>query len=153
MVEQSLMIITVHNSTFFSNENIQYSPTDNYGYGGAIEAYPGTTLTLDRSNFTANTANGGGAISANGFGTSVYITRTVFDKNYAADAGAIQASGYLSVTDSSTFTGNAAYERGGAILGQSMVEIHSSTVFADNSCNGGNGAGKPCGDDVYNENP
>ncbi|MCD8377676.1 MAG: hypothetical protein LUB59_02680, partial [Candidatus Gastranaerophilales bacterium] len=118
---------------------------DHAKYGGAIyNAKTCTIKTISNSTFSYNTATiSGGAIYSTG--TLGYITNCVFTSNAAYGdtssgagyGGAIYANKSLTITNS-TFTGNYAYRKGGAIAQMSgnltiIAEDSGSTVFSGNT--------------------
>lgn len=124
--------------------------------GGAVCWHPGysfsdsdvTSLTIQDSTFTNNHAPAGGAIFVKGTtGANVLIEDTYFDSNGAedGDGGAIGAeAGFESfVVRNSTFTGNYATGRGGAVdldLGSSPVLTIEDSTFTENTAGSGGGA-------------
>ncbi|MBN9524012.1 hypothetical protein J0H58_36795 [bacterium] len=85
------------------------------GRGGAIYVDITTVLTLTRSTFDGNTADGtGGAIESQG---ALSVTASTFSGNTASAGGGIYAAGTTTITGS-TFSGNTATGstfRGGAV--------------------------------------
>lgn len=137
--------LIINNSTFDNNKVASYS-------GGAMGIYSDATIT--NSTFTNNnaggndpstTVDGGGAIYVGGWGR-VDIDGATFEKNSSNIGGAIATTHaglagdeYVTVKNS-TFTGNTATEKGGAIAnGFSQFNIENST-FTDNISNGSGGA-------------
>ena len=137
--------LVINNSKFLNNTVTSYS-------GGALGIYSDATIT--GSEFTGNnaggnspstTVDGGGAIYVGGWGR-VNIDGSTFTDNSSNIGGAIATTHaglagdeYVTVQNS-TFTGNTATEKGGAIAnGFSTFNIENST-FKDNSSNGTGGA-------------
>ena len=137
--------LVINNSKFLNNTVNSYS-------GGALGIYSDATIT--GSEFTGNnaggnspstTVDGGGAIYVGGWGR-VNIDGSTFTDNSSNIGGAIATTHaglagdeYVTVQNS-TFTGNTATEKGGAIAnGFSTFNIENST-FTDNSSNGTGGA-------------
>ncbi|MEI6271101.1 MAG: hypothetical protein WCP38_01925 [Chloroflexota bacterium] len=94
-----------------------------------FEVVAAPTLTVDRSTFTDNSSNNGGAISA------LYssITNSTFHSNSAVFGGGAIRANYLTIRDS-TFSGNAA-AYGGAIVAWSSLDMTGST-FTSNVASG-----------------
>lgn len=102
---------------------------------------PGTTITVENSVFTGNTANH----STQGYGGAIYENANLsaqaeFTNNTANFGGAIfnSVNGNLSLTDSS-FSGNTATKSGGAIYtsGEAVIE---NTSFQSNTATSVGGA-------------
>ena len=137
--------LIINNSTFDNNKVASYS-------GGAMGIYSDATIT--NSTFTNNnaggndpstTVDGGGAIYVGGWGR-VDIDGTTFEKNSSNIGGAIATTHaglagdeYVTVKNS-TFTGNTATKKGGAIAnGFKTFNIENST-FTNNVSNETGGA-------------
>lgn len=133
--------LIINNSTFDNNKVASYS-------GGAMGIYSDATIT--NSIFTNNnaggnnpstTVDGGGAIYVGGWGR-VDIDGTTFEKNSSNIGGAIATTraglvddAYVTIKNS-TFTGNTATEKGGAIASKFTTNI-SDTTFDGNSASTG----------------
>ena len=132
--------------------------------GGAISAAFNTTLEIQETNFTCNTAYDGGAIEVDQQshlrmancvfddntsdelggaittkGTTIEIQETNFTGNKAEGGGAINVqNSYLRITDC-TFKVNRAKRIGGAIVGsfRTVVEISRSYVSNNSASQGG----------------
>lgn len=127
-------VLKILESTFDSNT----SETD----GGAI-ANRGDII-LGASRFLRNSARGrGGAIHNSG---TLDVDEVTFQKNSAAEGGALYTPvpGRTWVWKSS-FVGNQASSRGGAVLSASFVQLVSSTVSGNRAYAGGGlyGVGEP----------
>lgn len=128
-----------------------YDP--NSGPGGGIYN-DGGTLTLDNVDVTGNTANaGGGGIAITGGNTTLTNTTVsnnsaISNPNFASSGGGLNvvdgfingknAPAYITIQDS-TFSGNTASDRGGAIASVATLCVMASS-FNDNSAAGGGGA-------------
>lgn len=127
--------LTVNGSNFTGNTA---TSTDKFSAGGAIYNY-GNLTVKNKSTFTDNAANFGGAIF-NDYGSSIMLVNilsSIFTNNTANNGGAIW-NGYNLVVNDSTFTGNTANETddnavgGGAILNEGILAVTGST-FKNNS--------------------
>ena len=106
---------------------------------GAVENLG--TLTIAESTFTGNSAAfGGGAIRSTN-GSAITITDSVFRDNAANEGGALETFGATVVTRS-TFTGNSATVRGGAISASpsGLTLTISESEFDGNTTDGLGGA-------------
>ena len=138
-------VITINNTLFETNQAVN---------GGAIYI-DGSTLNLDNVKFLTNSANRGGAIFVGTTTTSaadeitLNINNTVFESNNASDGAAI----YLRNADfetnhisGSTFKGNKATTRGGAVF------VENSSLTIENSRFEGNEAANRGGAIVFEAN-
>jgi predicted outer membrane repeat protein len=120
--------LTVTDSTFLGN----YAKRN----GGAIFA-KNSDVMLDHDDVAQNnSAEGQGAISARG--GSLSVSDSTFSLNTGGSGGAIQDDARLVVRDS-TFTGNSAVERGGAIRIQEADSalVSGSTIIGNDAAAGG----------------
>jgi predicted outer membrane repeat protein len=112
--------------------------------GGAIRSANGTTLTVTNTTISSNIAHVGGGIWSNG---TLTISGSTFASNSAGvgvstqddlDGGAIYVvgSGAANIVNS-TFSGNAAKSRGGAVAGVGNVDISNSTLSSNTTDLGG----------------
>lgn len=123
--------------TFIGNGTV-FTTNDATRSGGAI--YTPSTATFNGVTFTGNTARYGGALYANGT-TTVTIKKTLFENNSTDAAsdykgGAIFALGTGTTLNiaNSTFSGNTAYNRAGAINSNgSSCTIRGSTFYGNTS--------------------
>jgi hypothetical protein len=136
-VENWATSVTISNSLFRNNSAINGTQ----GTGGAISQAFGT-LTVSKSQFTANSAdsNGGAVFFA---GTSGMITASTFNNNQAlADGGAIDvANGSQLTVQESTLVGNTAGNAGGALVTLGSLTVLSDTINGNTSYSGSAGVG------------
>jgi len=99
------------------------------GQGGAIYSNGGTTLSIEKSTFTANQAPTAGAIMiTNGSST---LTDVVFTGNSATTTGgALTVSGTM-VMNRTSFINNTSVQHGAAIWSNSTLRIDNS-IFSNN---------------------
>jgi CSLREA domain-containing protein len=102
--------------------------------GGAIYATASSTIAIDDSTISGNTATGNGGAIWTGKYDDATITDSQITGNKASQGGAIYSEGSLTVTDS-VLSGNTATGRGGAIrsYGKYAPLTVTSSNFADNS--------------------
>ncbi len=105
--------------------------------GGAIYAETGTTLVVQNSTITGNTAQtAGGAIAAVG---SVEVQNSTISNNTAAEGGGLYTA--QATIRGSTFSGNSS-TYGGGIFSSGVLIISDSTFTGNNApANGTEGAG------------
>ena len=121
--------------------------TGMFSNGGAIYAYNGTQVTLQRVTATANTAQYGGAIATDATST-LTLTEFIADGNTAVnDGGAVRHMGTALTITQSLFTGNQAGtpgSSGGAIIVSpnttSTLSIANSTFHSNRHTGGGSGS-------------
>ena len=132
--------LTVNSSNFTDNTA---SSTNKFSAGGAIYNY-GNLTVKNKSTFTYNSANFGGAIF-NDYGSSIMfvnILSSIFTNNTANNGGAIW-NGYNMAVNDSIFTANTANETdsnamgGGAILNEGTLTVTGSTFKSNNGFAGG----------------
>jgi hypothetical protein len=134
-------VLTVGSGISLALSNVTVKNGVGYQGGGGVDN--AGTLTVNKTNFYANTALSGGAI----FNTGTAIIRyTTFSGNspyffgHSASCGAIDNRSKMSIT-ASTFYSNYAnnnYTNGGAICNGGTLTITNST-FNDNQSQGNNG--------------
>ena len=124
--------LAVANSTISGNS----APTA----GGGIYNNTSGTVAITNSTLSGNSAsNGGGIFNSSGTGV-LTIANSTFSNNSGALGGAIQNRATASITNS-TFSGNTATNRGGAIMGWTggVSTIINSTLSGNGATNGGAG--------------
>ena len=125
-----------------STVNVEYTIFSNNraGWGGgAVHAESGSTVTMDNTAFTSNSAEVGGAVRA--LSSTVTVENTAFTNNSAHHGGAVYAESGSTVTvEYTTFTNNSAL-RGGAVYAWdgSTVTVEYTT-FTKNSADWSGGA-------------
>jgi predicted outer membrane repeat protein len=106
--------------------------------GGAVCLYGGRAV-FDRSLFTENSGNTGGAVYISGAPGPVTVTRTYFDSNEAGLGGAIYAaSTYLAVRNSAAVNNTASLSGAGLYLSNAFFDLHSVTALNNRAQNGPN---------------
>lgn len=113
--------LTVNDSTF-DNNRVRKAGANNVGRGGAVALEFGGSATIDRSQFTNNRANHGGAVACRGV---CEVTDSRFESNLADQP------------DSITFTN---IGRGGAIEAQDTLLVERSRFLRNVAGAGGGGA-------------
>lgn len=134
------ILLATNTGSTVSNNIIQNNTSATAGAGiFALASGTGVALRIEKTKFKGNRAANGGAVYADG--PSVIVVKSVFEGNTAHFGGAIAVlNGYLSVDNSSTFSGNTAKDSagnkdaaGGAIYAsKSSVYVNRST-FGSNS--------------------
>jgi filamentous hemagglutinin family protein len=104
--------------------------------GGGAQINAGSTLNINNSTFSNNSANTGGAIYNQGTAT---ITNSTFSSNSANFGGAITNQGIATITNS-TFSGNSSQNEGGAIYNFANTATIRNSTFFGNSANSSGGA-------------
>jgi hypothetical protein len=137
-------ILTVSASTLSYN-----SADEGGGIGGGIANYVGTVTINSGTTLSHNSASqGGGIFNQSGTVGGLTIDGCTISGNSAGNGGGIfDSSGTVTVTNSSTITGNSATILGGGIyLGgnSARVTVEKSSSITGNSAPAGSGA------DVYN---
>lgn len=134
---------TITNTTFSNNNAGGNNPSTTVDGGGAIYAGGWGRLDIDGSTFTANSSNIGGAIATTHAGLSgdeyINIKNSTFTGNRATEKGGAIANGFSNFTiENSTFTDNAANGLGGAIHNQerSVLNLSGTNVFSGNTAGG-----------------
>ena len=117
--------------------------------GGAIDAFNNSTLTINGSTFSNNSATWGGAIFFNSGGVLTITSSTFTGNSASSNGGGIDSLGTLNVTDC-TLSGNSAIWGGGICsdAGNSAFSTVAGSTLSDNSAyntnpnnDGGNGGG------------
>ncbi|MFL5330806.1 MAG: beta strand repeat-containing protein [Gemmataceae bacterium] len=109
--------------------------------GGGISFqyyYPYVNLTIQNTIISSNSAREGGGIWA-ASSVSITLSNDTVSNNTAvgAEGGGLKAFGDVTIANSK-FTGNSAFNNGGAVYSSSSVTINNST-FASNFANSGGG--------------
>ena len=130
--------ITIIDSTV--GENRAGSNLNGSGIGGGIYYIggSGSTLRIENSTISGNTANGNGSGVGGGIVSSgmLAITNSTFSGNFAnQDGGGILSNGPLTITNS-TFSDNRANRYGGGIINYAGLEIENTILKTGTS--GGN---------------
>lgn len=150
----------ISNTTFNNNSILSDAPAEARDGGGAIYVGGWGQLTMKDSSFTGNKGNRGGAIASTneGQGTAedpvayIKLDNVTFADNTASEEGGAIAN-YLiggnnnpNTIKDSTFTGNKAGTKGGAIFNatKAVLNLESNNTFADNTANG-------VANDIYND--
>ncbi|MCL4507653.1 MAG: hypothetical protein M1434_06615 [Chloroflexi bacterium] len=133
-------IFTYISSTLFVTGSTFMSNTTSVSGGaiaigcGQVTCYPGGSVSVVNSQFIANSAGGGGALSNNAI--IITITNSSFTGNSASYyGGAIHSSGRATIVNS-TFWGNSA-SNGGAIHNAGFLYLINSTVAGNSATYGG----------------
>jgi hypothetical protein len=143
----SAAVTTISNSYFHENQSLT---TGNTGYGGAIQAYDATDVTVTNSLFDANIAFYGGAIYVQGSAT-MHVNGCTFSANHngLGFGGGIYTDGSTIVTGSA-FNNNQAAQGGGVFVNSTGSLDVSTTAFDNNKCNSGSGVELEAGGGIYN---
>src|SRR5579859_2136480 len=119
--------LTVSNTTFFGNST--------GSMGGGISNSSGM-LTVNSCNFSSELATSGGGISNSG---TLTINNSSFTNNqtgHGFGGGIDNETGGVATVSDSTFDGNGAVLRGGAIINQARLTISGSTFSGNNAGQG-----------------
>ena len=111
--------------------------------GGAVAAIWASSVVIEDSVFTANTATGhGGALFTYAVDGPVDLLGSAFTDNQATDGGAVAAHWYHQMTvEDSTFERNSASGSGGALTHwYNSDAVITAARFADNDAGNGGGA-------------
>ncbi len=147
IANNSKAILLLDGCTF--TENVS---NNQYAAGGALSCEGDSEATILNSTFTKNATvseRGGGAIYTNN--AKVTITGGAFSENTAVNGGAVytyNANDKLTISGTTSFTGNSASASGGAIYNTSGTVKATDCVFG--GTNVGNRAGKR-GGAIYSE--
>jgi hypothetical protein len=108
--------------------------------GGGIYNNTSGTVAITNSTLSGNSASNGGGIYNSSGTSALTIANSTFANNSGALGGAIQNRATASITNS-TFSGNTATNRGGAIMGWTggVSTIINSTLSGNGATNGGAG--------------
>jgi hypothetical protein len=114
---------------------------DNFEQGGGIEAFDGSTVNVNGSTITGNSAWSGGGIGV-GLTSTVNVTGSTISRNSAAGGGGIDvAVASLTVTNSSVVSNSAIYLGAGGISGYaSTIDLIGSHVSWNTAALQGGGA-------------
>lgn len=150
----------ISNTTFNNNSILSDAPAEDLDGGGAIYVGGWGQLTMKDSSFTGNKGNRGGAIASTnkGQGTAedpvayIKLDNVTFADNTALEEGGaianylIGGNGNPNTIKDSTFTGNKAGTKGGAIFNanKAVLNLEGNNTFADNTANG-------VANDIYND--
>lgn len=136
-------IMTINNSTFSRNSAVRA--------GGGIEATPGTTTTLNNTDFiqniTGSAPGNGGALHITGNGNAEINGGRFFKNVAASEGGALwNGSGVMDVNaatiDDNIARGDDATNGGGGIFNLAgTVNVNAGTVLVRNTANGSAGSG------------
>lgn len=124
--------IEITNCTFTSNEALHddINRTSGDGYGGAIDCYGATNLTIEGGSFSGNIAWRGGAVNINTSG-SASVTGATFTGNgsseYTRAGGAIYGKQNFTVTDC-TFGGPNAADGNKAKFGGALNHVKKDDI-------------------------
>lgn len=131
-------IFTLVNSAVVTINNLTISNGFTGGLGGGIYMFDSSTLHLNRSTISGNSALAGGGIYINDSGT-LNIDASTISGNTAVTNGAgvfNGTSGTINAT-SDTIDGNAAGGNGGGIYNTATITITNSTVSGNMAAKGG----------------
>lgn len=150
----------ISNTTFNNNSILSDAPAEARDGGGAIYVGGWGQLTMKDSSFTGNKGNRGGAIASTneGQGTAedpvayIKLDNVTFADNTASEEGGAIANYLIGGNDNpntikdSTFTGNKAGTKGGAIFNatKAVLNLEGNNTFANNTANG-------AANDIYND--
>lgn len=150
----------ISNTTFNNNSILSDAPAEARDGGGAIYVGGWGQLAMKDSSFTGNKGNRGGAIASTneGQGTAedpvayIKLDNVTFADNTASEEGGAIANYLIGGNDNpntikdSTFTGNKAGTKGGAIFNatKAVLNLEGNNTFADNTANG-------AANDIYND--
>jgi len=130
------------NNVVITNNTVNGTALGDIG-GGIITGGSGTTLTINNSTISGNSADRGGGIFAQLSGTLV-IEGSTLSGNSAREAGGIETFSTTTITNS-TISGNTADEGAGGLFQGDVTTLVNVTITgntADNDNNGtGNGGG------------
>lgn len=140
--------IHLDNSALTSTGDVFTNNTSSFDDdGGAIFTTPGSSVTIDGSEFSNNrvsggTAGDGGAIYINSSTLSISGDTKFIGNSASADGGAIYITGTSPTTISSPleFSDNTASDEGGAIYSDNDLTIPSGSKFISNTSGGDGGA-------------
>ena len=106
-------------------------------YGGVLFVNNGP-VNISGSTFYSNTGKYGGAIAVdNGTGANGTFTDSLFDRNIATDmGGAISIMNVTSISGT-TFSGNSATNKGGALIARQNVATVTGSTFTGNTASHG----------------
>jgi CSLREA domain-containing protein len=115
------------------------------GQGGALLIIAGTTVTIDATKFSNNTAGNSGGAVYNGQNTKLTISNSQFLTNSAQGlaaggggyGGAIISEGALTLTGSTLTSNSSKIAGGGVSTAIGAATISSSTISSNTSANGG----------------
>lgn len=99
--------------------------------GGALQALD-SSITVDSSNFTTNTAGAGGALAVAGAGSTAFVSNSILWGNAAArDGGAVDVDRASNITLVATqLVGNSAGESGGGVSLKRVAAVSLLSVTA-----------------------
>lgn len=150
----------IYNTVFNNNAILSDAPAENLDGGGAIYVGGWGQLTVKNSSFTGNKGNRGGAIASTNQGQGIAedpvafikLDQVTFADNTALEEGGalanylIGGNGNPNTIKDSTFTGNKAGTKGGAIFNakKAVLNLEGNNTFADNTASG-------VANDIYND--
>lgn len=130
-------IFTLVNSAVVTINNLTISNGFSSGLGGGFLMGNSSTLNLNRSTVSNNSATDGGGIYINQSGT-LNIDASTISGNSATNGGGIfnNTSGTINAT-SNTIDGNSATGNGGGIYNTATITFTNNTITSNTAANGG----------------